>query len=180
MALTTIRPTNCWTKAEQSLAVLLSRCASVQSYLGVTNALEATKGNMYIDSIGYDPASPQDPDWISKFPNILLGSPGDEANVFTLRSIASGPGMGVVTSDGVIEVQFAKRIDLGHLSQQAEERLFKNAVGDILEEFAVQDGLDVQEVTIDSYGRNPPERWNTQGIIQAAIVQVPWGVPAQE
>lgn len=178
MAITSITGTNCWTKAEDLMIETLTACQSVLDFLGVVDVAAARAGNMYVDSLGRAPEEFPDAAWKAMFPNIIIGSPGNEADVFTLTRRSTGPDFGAT---GVLEVVFATQLDESLPdSESDQERAFKNAVGDILEELTQQDVLAQSEIAVQQYGRNPEEDHDRVGVVQACWTQVRWGTPVAE
>lgn len=170
MALPITLGTNCWTQAEDKLAEELAECSSLQSFLGVGTAETAKAGNMYIDSIGRAPEEFSEAQWIAKFPNVILGSPGQDADVFTLTNRSSGPDFGAT---GLVEVSFAVLLN-ENTSETEQERQFKNDVGDILIELTDRP-LDIPSIAVQEYGRNPESDHERMGVILSCLTYVRWG-----
>jgi hypothetical protein len=170
MALPTSPGTNCWTKAEDMIADTIAGLSSVQLFLGEGSKAAAKAGNMFMDSIGRAPEYFTEAEWVAKFPNILIGSPGDDASVFTLEPRSSGFDYGAT---GVIEVHFATML-VDDDRETEQEREFKNHVGDILQELTDQP-LDVSSITVEAYGRNGEEDHERMGVILSALIKIEWG-----
>ena len=196
MALSSITPTNCWTKVERKVADTLLTCASLLPFLGVANATEAEAGNMWFDAV--DPPSNgedySDTEWAALFPNVIIGTPGDDASGLELQNVASGP---TYVKAGTVELVFAARLtdpfsgswmrtwldvklpgtlpgtEEPTLSDQ--ERIFKNAIGDILEEMQTKEILETAEIAVQEYGRNADNDHHEMGIIQSCRVYLSWG-----
>jgi len=161
--------TNCWTMAEDLLANELSKLSTLQAFLGVADDEAARNGNMFIDSIGRAPEEYSDAEWFALFPNVLIGSPGEDDGVLTLTNRSTGPDFGAT---GIVEIVFSRQLTAGAESDQ--EREFKNKVGDILQQFT-DSPLDVPEFKVVAYGRNPVDEHERMGVIQSAMVYVKWG-----
>jgi hypothetical protein len=175
VAISAIAPTNCWTEAEQQLAVALANCISVQSFLGVADATAALAGNMYIDAFP-EPADGEvysDAELESIFPGIMVGGPGEE-EAFTLRYIASPNWF---SPSGVLEVVFDRTEEAG-ATLQDQERIFKNQIGAIAEELTDrihQDNSIYVESLTANVSRFSENEEQTIGPIQRGVIVVPWG-----
>lgn len=158
--------TNCWTKAEDLMVLVLLGCPSVPAFVGETNPAAARAGNMFLDGI---PRATEDytvAEWAAFFPNIVIGTPGDESAGFTLTPRSTGPNF---AGTGVLEVQFA--------AVQPNVRAFKNSVGDIFEEMTNQ-AMTMREIAISGYGYNPEEDHESLGEILSCHIRVEWGTEA--
>lgn len=162
--------TNCWTQAEDLIADQLAELGAVQTFLGAADKPAVLAGNMFIDSIGRAPEEYTDAQWFDLFPNVLIGSPGEDGNVFTLTNRSTGPDFGAT---GVLEVHFATQlVPTGNEADQ--EREFKNHIGNILVELT-DAPLDVPELKVMAYGRNPVDEHERMGVILSAVVMIKWG-----
>jgi hypothetical protein len=170
MALPDTTGTNCWTKAEDLMADVLVACPAFLTWLGAANEAAARSGNMYIDSMGEEPEEFANSDWLSRFPSVIIGTPGDQDDSFLLEAVATGPAF---NGRGFLELIFSQIAD-GDLSEAEQERNFKNHLGTIFEEMTDQP-MCVQSISVQQYGRNPEEDHVRLGEIQFCRVTVPWG-----
>jgi len=194
MALSAIPPTNCWTKVERKVADTLLACASLLPFLGVADSSEAAAGNMWFDAIEEADEEWTASEWSEFFPQVIIGTPGDDAAGFEMDNDASGPSF---LKSGTVEVIFAAQLTQPFANSwmrewlnakfpgqfldpytptiSDEERIFKNAVGDIIEEMGTKEILSTISIAVQEYGRNDENERYDVGLVQSCVVHVTWG-----
>lgn len=169
MAVPSTAGTCCWTQAEDKLADVLADCASVQTFLGEANKAAVLAGNLFIDTVGRVPEEYAGPAWQALFPQIIVGTPGDNAGGLIASRFATTS----ATTTGSLEIQINKLITAEY--DPEEIRVYKNSVGAIIEELITKWDMDIQAIQLDSYGSNAEQQHSGMGVIYGASFTVSWG-----
>lgn len=178
-------PSNCWTIAEARIADAVARSAAFQS---LTETSDATAAAAYV--FGEKVGEPVDG---HAFTKDELAQLKHYAQVYSAHDhpygVSYGANRPTPYGSAVVYVERLVTEAEQHSGEQPDdsERLFKNRIGDLMDEIhawlggaAAEDGLYIRRIHVtDGPGLNPSDRWKSQGMWQGCELTVDWGLVSE-
>ena len=167
------------TTTEERLKTLLSSLSAFRAWVGATTSAAAAE-HIYLEAL---PRSFWQDDaytleWLKSIrPFAQIWT--DEINGFQVTNISSQSSPTSYTSSGVLVVRFEANVthSIRHDIEEVD-RLFKNALGDIIVELMADnsdDCLAIRNIQVTHIWRTSPEEMPAFGDAQEGIIEIQWG-----
>jgi len=164
------------TTTEELLKTTLSGLAAFKSWVGATTAAAAAE-HIYLEAL------PPEELWSDTYTVEALKARRPFAQIwtaetsgFTVRRDAAPSGR---TAFGNLVARLEANVQESVRHDHAEvDRLFKNTVGDIVDELAATTAMAIREIAVSGPVRTTPRDVATLGDAQMAELAIAWGVTA--
>lgn len=173
-------PSNCWTKDEAKIAESVANSAAFQSLLGLDDEIEAARkvfGEQLDQPLNGDAYTKDELANLKGYAQVYHSDEAPYGIFLANTNTFWSYGSTIVFIERLVTKEDLNGSDV----PSSVERLFKNRIGDLMEQICSWNvrngGPRIRSIDVtDGPGFNPRDRWESKGCWQGVELTVAWGI----